>query len=127
MQDMKSKNELVEYRENIFTRILSFFKNIFSKKNVIEENNEISEASKITNDKKESFLDSVVVKEDEEEKRLKALQIQYDNGEISEEDISKEDTKKLIEMYNKETEEIKKDIERRKKHIIQMREQLKNS
>ena len=59
--------------------------------------------------------------------RLKILQIQYDNGEIDEDDISDEDMDKLIEMYEKETEELNIDTERRKKHITQMLKELKYS
>ena len=40
--------------------------------------------------------------------------MKYDNGEIDEEDISDEDMDKLIEMYEKETEELNKKLESEK-------------
>ena len=53
--------------------------------------------------------------------------MQYDNGEIGEEDISEEDMDKLIIMYEQETEELNTDTERRKKHIAQMLKELKST
>lgn len=115
-------NKLMVYKENIFTKISKFFKNIFFRKkeddiSVIKENNS----------SKENFIESIQIREDEEERRLKNLQLQYDNGEIDEEDISYEDMERLIEMYEKETDELNADTERRKKHIAQMLNELKCS
>ena len=53
--------------------------------------------------------------------------MQYDNGEIDEEDISDEDIDKIIKMYENETEELNADTERRKIHIAQMLKELKKS
>lgn len=122
---MKS-NKLITYKENIFTKISNFLKKLFFKeKNIsIQESNQKEIQNKQS---KEIFINNIKIKENEEEKRLKKLQLQYDNGEIDEEDISEEDMDKLIEMYEKETEELNADTERRKNHIIQMLKELKNS
>ena len=53
--------------------------------------------------------------------------MQYDNGEIDEEDISDEDMNKLIEMYERETEELNDETEKIKIHISQMLKELKHS
>ena len=53
--------------------------------------------------------------------------LQYDNGEIDEEDISSEDMDKLTKMYENETEMLNADTERRKNHISQMLKELKYS
>ena len=117
-------NKLVEYKDNIFTKIANFFKNIFSRKNIVETivrepiNNE---------ETKDDFLENIVIKETEEEKRLKSLQLQYDNGEIEEEDILEEDIEKLIKMYEKETKELNADTERIKNHIAKMLKELKET
>lgn len=118
-------NNLVPYKENIFTKISNFFKKLFFRnKNTIKE--EIAEIP-VHNNEKNKFLEDIVIKEDEEVKRLKALKLQYDNGEIDEDDISEEDIDKIVEMYEKETEELNEDTKRRKANIERMLKELKAS
>ena len=119
-------NKLIQYKENIFTKISNFFKKLFSKKKeYIEEN--VDENLIYNIQQKENFVENIVIKENEEEKRLKELQLQFDNGEIDEEDISDEDMDKLIELYNKETEELNRETENIKIHIAQMLRELKQN
>lgn len=119
-------NKLVSYKENIFTRISNFLKKLFWGKKK-DDAKTTTEETIDNNQCKENFIKNIVIKENKEEKRLKTLQLQYDNGEIDEEEISNEDMDKLIEMYKKETEELNADTERRKNHIAQMLKELKNS
>lgn len=119
-------NKLIPYKENAFTKILNFFKKSFSRKKKINEES-IDEAPVYNNQFKENFIKNIAIKTDDEEKRLKVLQMQYDNGEIDEEDISDNDMDKLIEMYETETEKLNIDTERRKIHIAQMLKELKHS
>lgn len=114
-------NNLIPYKENFFTKISGFLKKMFSKK--INSNENKSEFSQIKN----KFFENIKITENEEFKRLKKLQLQYDNGEIEEEDISEEDIDKLCKMYEKETEELNFDTEKRKIHIAQMLKELKYS
>ena len=118
-------NKLISYKENIFTKISNFFKKLFfrKKKYITEYINETLIYNKHC---KENFIDNILIKEDEEQKRLKTLQLQYDNGEIDEDDISEEDIDKLIEMYEKETEELNVDTENIKIHISHMLKELKH-
>lgn len=119
-------NKLISYKENIFTKISNFFKKLFFKqKNIILQEN--SQKNIQNKQPKEYFIENITIKENVEEKRLKSLQLQYDNGEIDEEDILEEDMDKLIEMYEKETEELNADTERRKNHIAQILKELKFS
>lgn len=118
-------NKLISYKESIFTKILNFFKKLFFKeKNIILQEN--SQKNIQNKQPKEYFIENITIKENVEEKRLKSLQLQYDNGEIDEEDILEEDMDKLIEMYEKETEELNADTERRKNHIAQILKELKS-
>ena len=118
-------NKMIEYKENIFTKIFNFFKRIF-KKDISPTENIIEKT--IENEKKNNdFFENVYIKQNEEEIRLKRLQLQYDNGEIDEDVISEEDMDKLIEMYEKETDELNKDTENIKIHISKMLNELKNS
>ena len=119
-------NKLIPYKENIFIKIFKFFKKIFSRKNISVTEN-MDEKSLYNNQHKDYFVENIVIKEDEEEIRLKSLQLQYDNGEIDEEDISDEDMDKLVEMYEQETEELNRETKNIKIHISQMLKELKHS
>lgn len=119
-------NKLISYKENIFTKISNIFKKLFWRKKK-ETNKSIDELPIYNNQCRDNFIDNILIKEDGEEKRLKILQLQYDNGEIDEDDISDEDMDKLIEMYEDETEKLNADTERRKIHIAQMLKKLKQS
>lgn len=119
-------NKLISYKENIFTKTLNFFKKLFFRKKK-DTNKSIEELLIYNNQSKENFIDNILIKEDEEEKRLKMLQLQYDNEEIDEEYISDEDIDNLCKLYEKETDELNADTERRKNHIAQMLKELKNT
>ena len=119
-------NKLISYKENIFTKILNFFKKLFFRKKK-DTAKSIDETLIYNKQCKENFIDNILIKEDEEEKRLKTIQLQFDNDEIYEEDISDEDIDKLCKLYEKETDELNADTERRKNHIAQMLKELKNA
>ena len=119
-------NNLIPHKGNIFTRISNFFKKLFFRVKK-QTNKSIDELPVYNNQSKEHFIDTILIKEDEEEKKLKTLQLQYDNGEIDEEDISDEDMDKLIEMYEKESEELNNETDKIKIHISQMLKELKQS
>ena len=114
-------NKLIIYKNSIFRKISDFFKKIFSKKEVVQNEDII-----VNNDKNDSFIKNIQIKENKEELRLLQLKQQYENGEIDEEDMSDEDIDKLCKLYEKETDELNADTERRKNHIAQMLKELKN-
>ena len=116
-------NKLIIYKKSLFEKIRDLFKKISSKKEVLQ-----NEDSIINKDyKNNSFIHNIQIKQNKEELRLLQLRKQYENGEIDEEDMSNEDIDKLCKMYKKETDELNADTERRKKHIAQMLNELKNS
>ena len=115
-------NELIIYKKNIFRKILGFIKKIFSKKEVLQNEDII-----VNNEKNDSFIKSTQIKENKEELRLLQLKQEYEQGEIDEEDISDEDIDNLCKLYKKETDELNADTERRKNHIAQMLKELKNT
>ena len=115
-------NELIVYKKNIFRKICDFFKKIFSKKEVLQNEDII-----VNNEKNDSFIKSTQIKENKEELRLLQLKQQYEQGEIDEEDISDKDIDNLCKLYKKETDELNADTERRKNHIAQMLKELKNT
>lgn len=111
-------NNLIHYKESLILKVKKFFENIISKE----------KDKKIMNDikPKKNFLENIIIKENEREKRLKQLKHLYDNKKITEEEILDEDIDALIEMYDKEIEELNADTEKRKKHIMQMMKAQKN-
>ena len=115
-------NKLIIYKNGIFNKICNFLKNIFSKKKVLS-----SEIVKVNNYNNDSFIQNIQIKENKEESRLIQLKQQYEQGEIDEEDISDKDIDNLCKLYEKETDELNADTERRKNHIVQMLKELKNA
>ncbi len=85
--------------------IISQIRNIFSK----EEEKQIIKKEKY----KEDFKKRIVLIENEEEKRIKEIKRLYDNRKIKEDKLSNEDIDKLIQMYNKEIQELRADTKRR--------------
>ena len=74
---------------------------------------------------KNEFLKDIIVKENQEEKRLKNLKTLYEAEKIEEGKISNKDIDKLIEMYDKEIEELRNDTERRKKQLNYLKKNIK--
>ena len=119
-------NKLMPYKEHFFTKIFKFFKSIFKKnKNVVQKENE--DSSVYNKQNKEIFLENIILKQDDEKIRIQKLKEKYDNGEIDEDDLPESDIDKMISLYEKETEELNTDTERRKNHIAQMLKELKYS
>ena len=78
-------NKLILYKENIFKKILNFFKSVFFKKKLSTTNNvyeKLPEIEDQVKEKKAKWVKNIKVEADEEEIRLKKSQLQYDNGEI---------------------------------------------
>ena len=115
-------NKLIIYKNNIFIKIAEFFLKLFSRKKILQSKNE-----NISNDTRDSFIESIQIKKDKEKLRLCRLKQQYDNGEIDEDDIPDEDVEKIVELYEKETEKLKADTEKIKNHIRQMLKQLQKT
>lgn len=121
-----NNNKIMLYKENICTKILKFIRSIFSKnKDIVQEDN--NEIPVYEEKDKEIFIENIILKQDDEEIRIQKLKEKYDDGEIDEDDLSESDIDKIISIYEKETEELNVDTERRKNHIAQMLKELKNS
>ena len=121
------KNSLALSKEGIFAKIKNKLLSLFWKKelnsdatnveapNSNNNNNITSEVPKLKG--KNEFKLEVAVEENSDNQWILELKQKYDNGEILEKDISKEDMEMLIRIYNEESDQIKKDIEKRKKKI----------
>ena len=101
--------ELIQYHQTIFSKIKTLFKEFFFR------NREKVKVEEVKN--KDSFLENIMINESTEEKRIRKLKKLYDDREVKEKDITNEDIDKLIEMYDKEIEELRADTEKRKNNI----------
>ena len=119
MKNNSNENSLIKVNENsIFYKIKNFFRNLFGKKesNITPIENQVLKTQDITNNKKDSFRETITTIENDETKLLK-LQKQFDNGEITEEELTQKQIEDLENLYNKQIEELQKSNELRKEKI----------
>ena len=64
-----------------------------------------------------SWKQNLKVSEDKEEKRILELQRKIKRGEITEEELSDVDRKKIIMLYHKQNEALREKINQRKNEI----------
>lgn len=127
MEKNTQEKSLVQVNENsIFYKIKRFFKNLFNKNAdtidsyvVMEDNNNSVESE----NKKNSFMESIRNIEDEEIKLLK-LQRQYRSGEIKEEELTEEQVNSLCTLYDRQIANLKKSNKMRKQRLLEYRRKL---
>lgn len=76
-------------------------------------------------DNRENFFYKIKVEQDEELLRLLKLKQKYDNGDISEDDISEDDARRVIKLYEQEINNLNVDIEKSKNRIKHKLNELK--
>lgn len=124
MKENTQEKSLVQVNRNgIFNKIKMFFKNLFSKNNVIDNNCYTIEDKKNNENIKKSFMESIRNIEDEETKLLK-LQKQYRNGEIKEEELTEEQVNSLCTLYDKQIANLRKSNQIRKQKLLEYRRKL---
>ena len=124
MKENTQEKSLVQVNRNgIFNKIKMFFKNLFSKNNVIDNNCYTIEDEKNNENIKKSFMESIRNIEDEEIKLLK-LQKQYRNGEIKEEELTEEQVNSLCALYDKQIANLRKSNQIRKQKLLEYRKKL---
>lgn len=127
MKENTQEKSLVQVNKNgILYKIKKFFKNLFNKNtnttnnyNIIEE----TESLVASENKKNSFMESIKNIEDEETKLLK-LQKKFRSGEIKEEELTEEQVKSLCELYDKQIANLRKSNEIRKQKLLEYRKKL---
>ena len=109
----------------IFYKIKSFFKNLFNRNNNTTNYAIVKETESLvaSENKKNSFMESIKNIEDEETKLLK-LQKQYRSGEIKEEELSEEQINSLCKLYDKQIANLKKSNDIRKQKLLEYRRKL---
>ena len=127
MRENTQEKSLVSVNENrIFYKIKNFFKNLFHKNKVVNSainTSQITEDIMHTTEQKNAFMKSIKNIEDEETNLLK-LQKQYRNGEIKEEELTKEQINSLSALYDKQIANLRKSNENRKKRHLEYRRKL---
>ncbi|MCI8641685.1 MAG: hypothetical protein HFJ59_07460 [Clostridia bacterium] len=127
MEKNTQEKSLVQVNENsIFYKIKRFFLNLFNKHAdttdnyvAIKNNNNSVESE----NKKNSFMESIKNIEDEETKLLK-LQRQYRSGEIKEEELTEEQVNSLCTLYDRQIANLKKSNNMRKQRLLEYRKKL---
>lgn len=125
MKENTQEKSLVQVNKNgILYKIKKFFKNLFNKNttnnyNIIEE----TESLVSSENKKNSFMESIKNIEDEETKLLK-LQKKYRSGEIKEEELTEEQVNSLCALYDKQIANLRKSNEIRKQKLLEYRKKL---
>ena len=115
MKKAEEKHLINVNKKGIFNKIKIFLMKLFrkSKKDLKEDLSKIDK-----NTKKESFVNSIKI-EESEEKELLRLQEQYRKGKIKEEDLSKEQIDKLCDSYDRQIENLQKEINIIKQEILE--------
>ena len=127
MRENTQEKSLVQVNENgIFYKIKKFFRNLFNSNANTTNNYAIvkeTESLVESENKKNSFMESIKNIEDEETKLLK-LQKQYRSGEIKEEELSEEQINSLCKLYDRQIANLKKSNEIRKQKLLEYRRKM---
>ena len=127
MKENTQEKSLVQVNENgIFYKIKKFFRNLFNSNANTTNNYAIvkeTESLVESENKKNSFMESIKNIEDEETKLLK-LQKQYRSGEIKEEELSEEQINSLCKLYDKQIANLKKSNDIRKQKLLEYRRKM---
>ena len=127
MKENTQEKSLVQVNENgIFYKIKKFFKNLFNRNANTTNNYAIvkeTESLVESENKKNSFMESIKNIEDEETKLLK-LQKQYRSGEIKEEELSEEQINSLCKLYDRQIANLKKSNDIRKQKLLEYRRKI---
>jgi len=111
--------------KGIFYKIKSFFVRLFKKKEetVIIEEKQVSIPEK---QQKKSLIEEIAGKSSEELAILD-LQKKYKAGEIKEEEMTKEQVDALCDLYDKQNEQLQREIEYKEKKLLEYKKDLKVS
>ena len=123
--DKKNTKELAVVKLSIIDRIKNIFKKLFSSNK--EQEKEMKEVQE--KQKENTFITSIKIEENDEEKRLLKLQTLISEDVITEEELPQksniptipEDIKALHQLYDKQILELKKSIDDYREKILKLR------
>lgn len=118
MEDKLIKTDTVWYK------IKTFFKKIF-KKDEIEIN--VQHEDTIQNEKKENFISRVSVRDElEKQNQKEEFAEKLRNGELDVDNLTDDQIDEMTEYFEKDIEEIDKELLRINEHIASMEKKLAN-
>lgn len=108
-------------KQNIFNRIVSFFKNIFSKKEIAinDESTNYNSTTSKTNSFKKELKEKINNRE-----RLLEIQKLIKFGKIKERDLNKEDVIELRQLYKEQISQIKNSIQNYNSKIVTLKKKI---
>lgn len=116
MKENSDNKSSIKVNDNIFSKIRNWFINLFSAKiKNIENNIDIADSNIdiSKSDNKNDFLNSIKTSENGDTKIFN-LQKQYESGELTVKDMSKEEYLKIEELYNRQIENLTNQIKVKK-------------
>ena len=117
-----SANLPMKKEDNILNKIANFFKKIFGiKDKKIYNNEEVKLNAKQNNN---SFAEDIKVSNVIKENQTKELMREYERGILKDTDMTKEEITNLIELYNKEIEQLKENIDVIRLKIIAKKDKI---
>ncbi len=115
--DKNNTKELAVVRLSIIDRIKNIFKKLFSSK----KEKETREDEVQDKQKENTFINSIKIEENDEEKRLLKLQTLISEDVITEEELPEEDVKALHKLYDRQILDLKKEIDDYRERILKLR------
>ena len=124
------ENSLIIYNNGIIGKVKRLFKKLFSKK----RQNKLFLLPEATTVVKKEIVGEIIIPLDKERERIRKIQLKFQNNEIQEDDISKEDIEKMKKLYNTQINDLRNKIERDiaetekyKDEILEIRLKLNNN
>lgn len=120
-----NNNGMIEYKDDILTKIKKFIFNLFKKEKKELEMHSFEKNESII--KQKSFLEEIRISPTEEEMKLLNLQKDLENNFIYEEFIPETEKKKIIELYKKQNQELREILQRKRIENKLLIKSLKNT
>ena len=121
-KNTQEKSLIIVNENSIFYKIKNFFRNLFYKKENVNNVENLTKPVENTVEKN-AFMESIRNIEDEDTKLLK-LQKQYRSGEIKEEELNGEQIESLCKLYDKQIANLRKSNEMRKQRLLEYRRKM---
>ncbi len=121
---MNNNLPLIKEENGFFTKIKMFFKTLFRLNNNIPNYSLAVEQGDYMNIKDNGFAKSLRVEENLEEKEFLKLQEKFENGLITEEELTEEQVDGLEQLYNKQIDKLNQNLLNYKNRIMEIKKQL---
>lgn len=116
---MENKNNLPAVKkENWFIKVIDFFKKIFANnKNQEEKQVQNYNVNKFNNKETKADFAKSLKLHNNTDNSIQQLQIQWENGNITEEELTQDERDKINALYDKQIEDLKTAINMKKREL----------